>query len=154
MRHLRRAASGLLVVLTMGLAACGGGSSDTSATLTKEQYTKKLGRLCLVSDDALRELHMDVDVGQWAAQGDAVLKINQTFLRGLDALAPPDEIKDTVADYRQHVADASDATKEAVAAAKAGDGKELRAALARSSKAYEASWGPAKDMGAEGCFFQ
>ncbi len=152
MRQLQRAAATCaLAVLSATLAACGGGGG---ASLTKEQYTKKLGRQCLLSDDALRELHMDIDVGQWAAEGDEVLAINRKFLRGLDALVPPDDIADAAARYRERIVDASDATKDAVAAAKAGDGKALRAALSRSSRAYRASWAPAKEMGATGCYFQ
>jgi hypothetical protein len=152
MRQLRRvAASWAVGVLAAGLAACGGSSSSS---LTKEQYTKKLGRLCLVSDDALRELHMDIDVGQWAADGGQVLEINRRFLRGLDALTPPEEIADTAARYRKRIVEAGDATKDAVAAAKTSDGKALRSALDRSDKAYQASWRPAKEMGAAGCYFQ
>jgi hypothetical protein len=152
MRQLRRVAATCAVgVLAAGLAACGGSSSSS---LTKEQYTKKLGRLCLVSDDALHELHMDIDVGQWAADGGQVLEINRRFLRGLDALTPPEEIADTAARYRKRIVEAGDATKDAVAAAKTGDGKALRSALDRSDKAYQASWRPAKEMGAAGCYFQ
>jgi hypothetical protein len=155
MRQLRRVAATCAVgVLAAGLAACGGSSRSSSSSLTKEQYTKKLGRLCLVSDDALRELHMDIDVGQWAADGGQVLEINRRFLRGLDALTPPEEIADTAARYRKRIVEAGDATKDAVAAAKAGDDKALRSALGRSNKAYQASWRPAKEMGAAGCYFQ
>lgn len=135
--------------LVLGLAACGGGAR---ATLTKEQYASKLSRLCLVSADQFRELHVDNGVAAWRADGSRIVAIERRFNRKVAALRPPQSIQTAVADYASANERGFRDTQAAVAAAKVGDPNSLHAALRRVDKDNLATGSPAKRIGAAGCF--
>ena len=135
--------------LVLMLAACGGSGSTA---LTKKQYASKLSRLCLLAADQLRELHVDNGVAAWRADGPRIVAIERRFNRKLAAFKPPESIHGAVAAYRRANDRGLSDTVVAVAAAKAGDTKGLRAALRRANKDNAATAPPAKTIGAAGCY--
>jgi predicted secreted protein len=138
---------GAACALVLALAACGGGGSST---LSKQQYASKLSRLCLVAADRLRELHPDETVPAWRADGQRVVAIERSFNHKRAALKPPGSIQTAVAGYAKANDRGLRDTESAVAAAKAGDQKKLRAALSRAAADDAATVPPAKKIGASG----
>jgi hypothetical protein len=135
--------------LLLALAACGGGGTPT---LTQREYAARLSRLCLVSADRLRELHLDTKVTAWRANGRLVLATERSFNRRLAALEPPAAIQSAVAAYTNANDRSFRDTEAAVAAARAGNASKLRAGLRRAGKDDLATGTPAKTIGASGCY--
>jgi hypothetical protein len=133
----------------LALAACGGGGAPT---LTKAEYASKLSRLCLVAADQLRELHLDISVAAWKADGPRVVAIEQSFNHKLAALKAPDSIKTAVTAYTKANDKGFRDTEDAVAAAKAGDANKFHAELTQANKDNLATGAPAKAIGAQGCY--
>ena len=134
------------------LAACGGGKSGLSGTLTKAQYDGKLSHLCLLASDQYRELHLDNTVAAWKHDAAQITRIERSFRTKLAALEPPRAIASDVAAYLRTNDKATRDTLAAVAAAKAGDAAKLHAEIKRSNKDSLATWPSAKLIGATGCY--
>ena len=137
----------VLLPLVLALAACGGGGG-----LTKAQYDAKVSGLCLLAADQLRELHRDNSAGAWRHYGPTVVHIEKHFDKSLAALKAPGDI---AADARAFLTANEKLAADdmaAVAAANAGDGAKLRAAVIRSNKDGAATFPAAKAIGATGCY--
>ncbi len=144
---LRRALLLPLAAAVLALVACGGGSR----TLTKAQYDAKVSRLCLVSADAIRELHfanMIVAYRQYAN----ILHIGVHFDRSLASLMPPASIAREAAVFlvanKKVLAD----DRAAFTAAKAGDRPKFFFLISKASSDNLATYPPAKAIGATGCY--
>ncbi|HLX21489.1 MAG TPA: hypothetical protein VKR23_15195 [Gaiellaceae bacterium] len=132
------------------LAACG---SSSAATLTKAQYDSRVNRLCLVSADQIRELHIDNTVADWRSRlGASVVKIDKRFTSKLAGWSPPASIASPAAAYAKANAKVTQDDRNSVAAAKANDGARLRAALNQANKDALATSLSAKAIGATGCY--
>jgi len=137
----------LLVFLGLVLAGCGG-----SGTLTKAQYDTKVGHLCLVAADGIRELHMDNSLGAWQHSGDAVVRIAKQFDDRLAALKAPSAIASGAADFLKANQKLAADYEDAVKAAKAGDSAMLQKIAVRANTDGTATFAPAKAIGATGCY--
>ncbi|HZS30201.1 MAG TPA: hypothetical protein VFA37_02975 [Gaiellaceae bacterium] len=140
-------------VSVLALAACGGGSGG-GAALTKVQYDAKVNRLCLVSADRLRELHIDNTVADWKSHlGASAVAIDKDFTDKLAAWTPPASIASAAAAYVKANAKVTQDERDAVAAATAGDKAKLSAVLKQSNKDALATYPSAKQLGAKDCYF-
>ena len=136
------------LVAVLGLAACGGAS-----TPTKAQYDAKVNRLCLVSADQNRELHIDNTVADWKSHlGASVVKIDKHFTTKLAEWTPPASIASAAAAFATANARVTNDDEAAVAAAKANAGAQLQIALNNANKDALATFRSAKAIGATGCY--
>lgn len=136
----------------LALAACGSGSSS-SATLTRAQYDAKVNRLCLVTADQQRELHIDNTVADWSSHlGASTVEIDKRFDSRLAQWKPPSSIAGAAAAFRAASRKVLADDKAAVSAAKAGDKTKLRAAIQQANADVLATFPAARKIGATGCY--
>jgi hypothetical protein len=140
-----------LCVAVLALAACGG--SGSGGTLTKARYDAKLSHLCLVAADQVRELHMDNSAAAWRHDGARLVAIDRRFKNALAALKPPPSIASAVASYTEANDRAfQDATDALSVAEGKMSGTTLRATTDQMNIDYLATSGPAREIGATGCY--
>ena len=137
----------VLLPLVLALAACGGGGG-----LTKAQYAARVSRLCLDSADQFRELHLGLSVDDWRHYASDVLRIERNFAAKLAALKPPASIASEAAAFSKATAKVAQDDRDAVAAAQAGDGARLHAALDQANRDALGTYPSAKAIGATGCY--
>jgi hypothetical protein len=146
---MRRLAGVPIVLLALAVSACGGGKKADK--LTKQEYASALNKICLVAADQLRELHLDTTIGTYKARGDDIVDVIAKATSKFEALTPPAVVEDAAktfnASYDRLLAD----TKDAVAAATAGDRTKWEQALSKADADSQAGRAPAKEIGATGC---
>jgi formate dehydrogenase maturation protein FdhE len=136
-----------LLVAVLGLAACGGSSG-----LTKAQYDARVNRLCLVSADRFRELHLDNTIGDYRHYASSIVHIDEAFAKQLARWKPPASIASAATAFaKANEKVARDDTK-AIAAARAGDSAKLQAAIKQANTDGLATSAPARAIGATGCY--
>lgn len=145
-----KGSAALVGASVLALAACGGGS----ATLTKAQYDAKVDRLCLLSADAFREMHLTNTVDAYRRYAPNILRADHHFLNTLGALKPPSSIANAAIAYRNANAKVLHDDEAAIAAARAGDARKLYRAIAKASRDSLAAGGTAKAIGATGCYIR
>ena len=140
-----------LVVAVLGLAACGG-SHAGSGRLTTAQYEARVNRLCLVSADRFRELHLTITVGDYRHYGSSIVHIDEAFVRKLARWKPPAGMAAAAAAFAKAYEKAARDDRNAVAAARAGDATKLQAAVKQANTDELKTFVAARAIGATGCY--
>ncbi len=113
---MKELAIGAVLVLTVAAAAgCGGGGGGT---LSKEEYTAKLSKVCADLSAKNKELGQPTSPDALVAKGPQLADAFQTAIDEAKKLKPPAELKDAADHFVSLAQQLHDKLDEAIAAAK------------------------------------
>lgn len=146
----RRSMTALAVAAIMGMAACGGGGSDT---LSEDDFIDEVNGLCADANDDLDDIadpESLSDVADFAADSSEIF----TDLReALGEISAPDDLADDFADALDTIDDLIAKLGDLEEAANDDDGDEVDALVEDIGGLSDDLEGLADDLGADDCIF-
>jgi cell fate (sporulation/competence/biofilm development) regulator YmcA (YheA/YmcA/DUF963 family) len=154
MKWSKAAAAATIAAMSVGLAACGGSSSDSSSgTLSRSALITKAEAICTKAQTDAKAIEAPSDLTDptvAAAYFDKIAPITQTETDALVALEPANDVKDDYTAFTKAQTDANDLLQTIKKKADSKDASGLED-LKKVAGAGDAVSTAAKKLGAKTC---